>query len=92
MFQFLSSIPPGLTGFFLAAALLAGLFVMLAKGQIIPRVFHEDRMRDKDTQIEILRQTDRENRETIRQSKENDETIIQMLEGLQQRYDGGDPS
>lgn len=75
----LASLPNGTD----VAGLVILLGVMLATGMIATR----RELNDKNKQIEVLTEANKEDRETIREALSGQRTIIQLLEGMQ---GGGD--
>ena len=79
----LKSLPDGSA----SVGLVTFLFILLATERLVTGPAHRRELADKDKQIAILTEADKENRETILKSKENDKTVIQMLEGIQSQYE-----
>mgnify|MGYP006192874811 CR=1 FL=1 len=90
MIEFLNAVPDGVAGMTIVGVMFLSLFTAVYKGIIIPRPIYEERMADKDKQIETLLKAREYDSETIRESNEGLQTIVQMLEGMQQN--GGEGS
>lgn len=79
----LKSLPDGSA----SVGLVTLLFILLATERLVTGPAHRRELADKDKQIDILTEADKENRKTILKSKENDKSVVQMLEGIQDQYE-----
>lgn len=80
----IGSIPPAVWGAGGAGGMLSLLYWLLATGRLIPRRYYEERVADKDKQIDLLSKTVDVKDDQLGKALSTGETSVKILESIEQ--------